>query len=120
MVLPPGIGPDALRPGQVTAAAQAAGLGYLQHIIALTTQLRGDRLRPVPTRSQLARARAARAARLPVHLPVHADVIILIHPDPVGPPPAAPAHRPTDTDADTQAGTGGGMAEAVTADAHAA
>ena len=96
-VLLPGFGPAAMRPGQVIAAAAGAGLGYLQHLIAVLARLDTDRLRPVPTRAQLARTRAARGAGLPVHLPIHADVVILTRPpqpEPADPPAPHPPRQP--------------------------
>jgi hypothetical protein len=76
VVAPAGHGPDASLPGRIVAAATAAGLGYLQHVIAVTARLVGDRLLPAPSTEQLARTRAARAAGLSVHLPAHTDVLI--------------------------------------------
>jgi hypothetical protein len=72
----------AVRPGRVITAAAEAGLGYIQHIVAVTGRLSGDRIIPAATTRQLQRARAAYAAGQPIHLPVHADVLIFTHPSP--------------------------------------
>jgi len=87
--LPTGHGPDALRPGRIVAAATAAGLGYLQHIIAVTARITGDRLIPAATPEQIARAQAAHTAGLPIHLDAHADVLVFHKP----PPPSAAANQ---------------------------
>lgn len=77
IVVPAGYGRQALLVGQVIDAATRAGLNYLQHIIAITAQLLDGRLRPVPSPDQAARYTTARGAGLPVHLPVHLDVLVL-------------------------------------------
>jgi hypothetical protein len=107
VVAPAGHGPDASLPGRIVAAATAAGLGYLQHVIAVTARLNGDRLLPAPSTEQLARTRAARAVGLGVHLPAHTDVLIFTR---LGWPAAQPtdlvAARPL-PDADTVEGVAG-------------
>ena len=76
VVVPPGYQQQALLIGQVIAAATHAGLDYLQHIVAVTAELREPHLHPAPTPDQAADYAAAREAGLPVHLPVHLDVIV--------------------------------------------
>jgi hypothetical protein len=91
VLAPAGHGPDASLPGRIVAAATAAGLGYLQHVIAITARLEGDRLVPAPSPEQIARTRAAHAAGLGVHLPAHTDVLIFTRPVSPGGCAAQPA-----------------------------
>lgn len=75
-VVPNAVGAGAVLCGRVVEAASRAGLGYLQHVVAITARLVDDRLDPHPTDREIGQALAARAAGLPAHLPVHADVLI--------------------------------------------
>ncbi len=56
--------------------AQQAGLVYLQHVIALRAAIRDGRLVAPPSLRQRINTRNARARGLPVHLPVHEDVLV--------------------------------------------
>ncbi|HEX5495429.1 MAG TPA: hypothetical protein VFX70_12735 [Mycobacteriales bacterium] len=81
-VLTPALhGTGALLPGRVVTAARAAGLAYLQHIIAMRAHLHGDHLVAAPTRDDLAQAATAQAAGMPVHRTAHTDVLVFTAPD---------------------------------------
>jgi hypothetical protein len=109
----PADGVDCALAGRITAAACHAGLGYLQHIIVVLARLTGDHLDPAPTPEQLARTRAGHAAGLPVHLPVHSDLLIYQrHPTPAGSAAASTPTRILPADARTE--------PKVTGHAHAA
>ncbi len=56
--------------------AQQAGLVYLQHVIALHAAIRDGRLVAPPSLRQRINTRNARARGVPVHLPVHEDVLV--------------------------------------------
>jgi tRNA G10 N-methylase Trm11 len=56
--------------------AQQAGLHYLQHVIALRAGIRDGRLVAPPSLRQRINTRNARARGVPVHLPVHEDVLV--------------------------------------------
>jgi modification methylase len=56
--------------------AQQAGLHYLQHVIALHAAIRDGRLVARPSLRQRINTRNARARGVPVHLPVHDDVLV--------------------------------------------
>ncbi len=56
--------------------AQQAGLVYLQHVIALRAAVRDGRLVAPPSLRQRINTRNARARGVPVHLPVHEDVLV--------------------------------------------
>jgi modification methylase len=56
--------------------AQQAGLVYLQHVIALRAAIRDGRLVAPPSLRQRINTRNARARGVPVHLPVHEDVLV--------------------------------------------
>jgi modification methylase len=56
--------------------AQQAGLVYLQHVIALHAAIRDGRLIARPSLRQRTNTRNARARGVPVHLPVHEDVLV--------------------------------------------
>jgi modification methylase len=60
--------------------AEAAGLGYLQHIVALHTAIRDGALVARPSFWQLTQTRKARAKGEPAHLVVHEDVLIFTAP----------------------------------------
>jgi modification methylase len=60
--------------------AEAAGLGYLQHIVALHTAIRDGALVARPSFWQLTQTRKARAKSEPAHLVVHEDVLIFTAP----------------------------------------
>lgn len=75
-VIPNTTGAGALLCGRVVAAAEHAGLAYLQHVVAITARLVDDQLDPHPATHEVEQTRQARAARLPAHLPVHADVLV--------------------------------------------
>lgn len=62
--------------GAVITAARAAGLTYLQHIIAVCAHVEGDRLL-VPTRIQ---HRRRTDDGVTLHVPVHHDLIALVRP----------------------------------------
>jgi modification methylase len=56
--------------------AQQAGLHYLQHVIALHAAIRDGRLVAPPSLRQRINTRNARARGVPVHLPIHEDVLV--------------------------------------------
>lgn len=56
--------------------AEAAGFGYLQHLIALHAAVRDGRLVARPSFWQLTQTRKARARGEPCHLVVHEDVLV--------------------------------------------
>jgi modification methylase len=60
--------------------AEQAGFGYLQHIVALHTAIRGGRLVPRPSFFQLDRVRKARARGLPLRIIAHEDVLVFRRP----------------------------------------
>jgi hypothetical protein len=62
-ITPPAAGPDyATHAGQVIPAAEAAGLGYVEHVIAVTAPIPGERFTNLATPADRAVLRAARAA----------------------------------------------------------
>jgi modification methylase len=69
--------------------AQQAGLVYLQHVIALRAGIRDGRLVPPPSLRQRINTRNARARGVPVHLPVHEDVLVFCRLAPNDPGTAA-------------------------------
>jgi modification methylase len=60
--------------------ADHAGLGYLQHIVALHAAVRHGRLVARPSFWQLTQTRKARARGEPAHLVVHEDVLVFHKP----------------------------------------
>jgi modification methylase len=65
--------------------AEQAGLGYLQHVIALHAAVRDGWLVARPSFWQLTQTRRARARGEPCHLVVHEDVLVFSRPiEPVG------------------------------------
>lgn len=74
VITPASYGTGALLPGRVVTAARAAGLAYLQHVIAVRARLRGDQLVASP-------ADLDAAAGMPVHQPVHTDVLVFTKSD---------------------------------------
>jgi modification methylase len=56
--------------------AQQAGLVYLQHVIALHAAIRDGRLVAPPSLRQRINTRNARARGVPVHLPIHEDILV--------------------------------------------
>ena len=60
--------------------AEAAGLGYLQHIVALHAAVRDGALVARPSFWQLTQTRKARARGEPAHLVVHEDVLVFHKP----------------------------------------
>ena len=71
--------PGGLRddPGEVIAAARAAGLIYAQHIVALHAAITGGQLTPGPPGA----ARPDEAAGAPaVHACVHSDLLVFTKP----------------------------------------
>ena len=118
VLAPAGHGPHTTRAGRITAAAHQAGLGYLQHIIAVLARLTGDRLAPVPTTDQLAQVRAAHAAGLAVHLPTHSDLLIFQRVPGAAEPAATPP--PTMPAVGVAAAGAGGQVQEVTGRARTA
>jgi modification methylase len=64
--------------------AEAAGFGYLQHLIALHAAVRDGGLVARPSFWQLTQTRKARARGEPAHLVVHEDVLIFTKPPAAG------------------------------------
>jgi modification methylase len=64
--------------------ADHAGLGYLQHIVALHAAVRDGALVARPSFWQLTQTRKARARGEPAHLVVHEDVLVFTKPLQVG------------------------------------
>jgi modification methylase len=60
--------------------AEQAGLGYLQHLIALHAAVRDSELVARPSFWQLTQTRRARARGEPCHLVVHEDVLVFTKP----------------------------------------
>jgi modification methylase len=60
--------------------APTAGLGYVQHIVALHAAIRDGALVARPSFWQLTQTRKARAKGEPAHLVVHEDVLIFTAP----------------------------------------
>jgi hypothetical protein len=73
---PPGTGPAEI--GPAVRAATAAGLGYLQHIVAMHAALEREDIVPAPGQADLAAvcARVGGAA----HRPAHTDVLVFARP----------------------------------------
>jgi modification methylase len=67
-------------PGQLTHAAQAAGLVPYERNVALLVGLRDDRLVPRPSFFQLDRVRKARARGIPLRIIAHEDVLAFRRP----------------------------------------
>jgi len=61
--------------GPLVDAAHDAGLGYLQHIVAVRADVDGDRFTYYATDAEL-QALAARGELAVAHLPVHADLLV--------------------------------------------
>src|SRR5205814_9938020 len=62
-IVPPAEGPDyAAHAADVIPAAEAAGLGYVEHVIAVTAPIPGERFTNLVTPADRAVLRAARAA----------------------------------------------------------
>jgi hypothetical protein len=60
--------------------AEQAGLGYLQHVVALHAAVRQGGLVARPSFWQLTQTRRARARGEPAHLVVHEDVLVFTKP----------------------------------------
>jgi hypothetical protein len=76
-IAPPAAGPDyATRAGEVIPAAEAAGLGYVEHVIAVTAPIPGERFTNLATPADRAVLRAARAAL--GHGRFHLDLLIFV------------------------------------------
>jgi modification methylase len=60
--------------------AERAGLGYLQHLIALHAAVRNGRLVARPSFWQLSQTRRARARGEPAHLVIHEDALVFTTP----------------------------------------
>jgi modification methylase len=67
-------------PGQLTRAAEAAGLVLYERNVALLVGLRDDRLVPRPSFFQLDRVRKARARGMPLRVIAHEDVLVFRRP----------------------------------------
>jgi modification methylase len=67
-------------PGQLTQAAEAAGLVAYERNAALLVGLREDRLVPRPSFFQLDRVRKARTRGLPLRIIAHEDVLVFRQP----------------------------------------
>ena len=67
-------------PGQLTQAAEAAGLMAYERNAALLVGLRGDQLVPRPSFFQLDRVRKARRRGLPLRIIAHEDVLVFRRP----------------------------------------
>ena len=67
-------------PPRMVEAAQQAGLDYLQHVIALTRPIRGDRLQEGPEEAQQSRLNTASAAATARHTPAHDNVLLFTKP----------------------------------------
>ena len=74
--------------------AEAAGFGYLRHLIALHAAVRDGRLVARPSFWQLTQTRKARGRGEPCHLVVHEDVLVFTRPGGDPPAPAASSHPP--------------------------
>src|SRR5439155_501747 len=68
--------------GPLVAAARDAGLGYLQHIVAVRADADGDRFTYYATDAEL-QVLASRGQLAVAHLPVHADLLVFT-PRPAG------------------------------------
>jgi modification methylase len=73
-------------PGQLTQAAETAGLVPYERNAALLVGLREDRLVPRPSFFQLDRVRKTRARGLPIRIIAHEDVLVFRQ-------PTTPSHR---------------------------
>jgi excisionase family DNA binding protein len=69
-------------PGQLTRAADAAGLVAYERNVALLVGLRDDRLVPRPSFFQLDHIRKARARGIPLRIIAHEDVLVFRRPQP--------------------------------------
>jgi hypothetical protein len=72
----PGAGPAEV--GPLVRAAAAAGLCYLQHIVAVHAATDGEDIVPAPTQAELAAARARVGGA--AHLRAHTDVLVFTRP----------------------------------------
>lgn len=64
----------------VVDAATGAGLGYLQHIVAVTADTDGDRFTyGAPDEELLSLARATETQEFVLHIKVHADLLVFTH-----------------------------------------
>lgn len=62
-IAPPAVGPDyAAHAADVISAAESAGLGYVEHVIAVTAPIPGERFTNLATPTDRTVLRAARAA----------------------------------------------------------
>jgi hypothetical protein len=76
-IAPPPDGPDyAAHAAQVIPAAEAAGLGYVQHVIAVTAPIAGERLTNLATPASRPVLRAARASLR--HRRYHLDLLVFV------------------------------------------
>ena len=73
-------------PGQLTRAAEAAGLVAYERNVALLVGLRDDRLVGRPSFFQLDRVRKARARGIPLRIIAHEDVLAFRRPPDPRPP----------------------------------
>jgi hypothetical protein len=93
VVAPPaGARPEDFSP--VAAAAAGTGLGYLQHIVAVTADTDGDQFVYHATDEELLTLAHHPDPDRPsvAHLPVHADLLIFVQPQPPDPPRRARRH----------------------------
>src|SRR6266508_3483170 len=79
-------------PGQVTRAAQQAGLTPVERNVALLAGLRGDHLVGRASFFQIDNTRKSRAAGLPLHVVAHEDILVLRQPTSPASPPACRQH----------------------------
>jgi len=79
-------------PGQVTRAAQQAGLHQLERNVALLAGLRGERLVGRASFFQIDNTRKYRAAGLPIHVVAHEDILVFQQPTSPASPPASRQH----------------------------
>lgn len=78
---PAGAGQFANHTGTVVAAAETAGLNYLQHIITVYARLHGERLLiPTTTPPRPAPTAPSPGAKPVVHVPVHHDLLLFTAP----------------------------------------
>jgi hypothetical protein len=76
-IVPPPDGPDyAAHAAQVIPAAEAAGLGYVQHVIAVTAPIAGERFTNLATPASPPILRAARASL--GHGRYHLDLLVFV------------------------------------------
>jgi hypothetical protein len=76
-IVPPPDGPDyAAHAAQVIPTTEAAGLGYVQHVIAVTAPIAGERFTNLATPASRAVLRAARASL--GHHRYHLDLLVFV------------------------------------------